>query len=218
MAGLQSSAGASFEGLKSDATVAAAAADKENGGAANMEGLPGSHPEGTETPGTYGDDQVFLWLRTRGLSFGILNSLLPTGETTTNAEQGKHGVKKGKDPATISAARTSRGRAAAKAAPAQPEPQAEPPEPTEYARNRPRRDVQGQKAMLGHTTESLELVKCMDFVGPPGSGAPLAQPFQVHVQAQVTWASPPLQFLVAVSTVTSEAAPLVRHGDVLLCS
>ena len=38
---------------------------------------------------------------------------------------------------------------------------------------------------LGHTTESLELVKCCDFVGPPGSGAPLAQPFQVEVDAQV---------------------------------
>jgi hypothetical protein len=99
-------------------------------------------------------------------------------------------VKNGKDPATISSTRTNRGRAAAKAAPAQTEPQAEPPEPTEYARNRPRRDVQGQKAMLGHTTESLELVKCMDFVGPPGSGAPLAQPFQVHVEAQVTGALP----------------------------
>ena len=47
---------------------------------------------------------------------------------------------------------------------------------------------------LGHTTESLELVKCCDFVGPPGSGAPLAQPFQVEVEAQVNrrhsaWAS-----------------------------
>lgn len=38
---------------------------------------------------------------------------------------------------------------------------------------------------LGHTTESLELVKCCDFVGPPGSGSPLAQPFQVEVDAQV---------------------------------
>ncbi len=89
----------------------------------------------------------------------------------------------------------NRGRAAAKAAPAPPQPQAEPPEPTEYARNRPRRDVQGQKAMLGHTTESLELVKCMDFVGPPGSGAPLAQPFQVHVQAQVMHACSPCTWL-----------------------
>ena len=62
---------------------------------------------------------------------------------------------------------------------------APPPEPTEYAKNRPRREV-GRSAMsLGHTTESLELVKCSDFVGPPGSGAPLAQPFQVEVDAQV---------------------------------
>ena len=55
--------------------------------------------------------------------------------------------------------------------------------------------MQGQKAMLGHTTESLELVKCMDFVGPPGSGAPLAQPFQVHVQAQVMHACSPCTWL-----------------------
>ena len=38
---------------------------------------------------------------------------------------------------------------------------------------------------LGHTSESLELVKCHEFVGPPGSGAPLAQPFSVEVDAQV---------------------------------
>lgn len=82
-----------------------------------------------------------------------------------------------------------RGRAAAKTAPATTELEAEPPEPTEYAKNRPRREVQGPKATLGHTTESLELVKCMDFVGPAGSGAPLAQPFQVYVQAQV-WPAP----------------------------
>lgn len=53
---------------------------------------------------------------------------------------------------------------------------------------------------LGHTTESLELVKCCDFVGPPGSGAPLAQPFQVEVEAQVSRthsarASPPANTL-----------------------
>ena len=60
-----------------------------------------------------------------------------------------------------------------------------PPEPTEYVKNRPRRET-GRAAMaLGHTSESLELVKCCDFVGPPGSGAPLAQPFQVEVDAQV---------------------------------
>lgn len=60
-----------------------------------------------------------------------------------------------------------------------------PPEPTEYVKNRPRRET-GRTAMaLGHTSESLELVKCCEFVGPPGSGAPLAQPFQVEVDAQV---------------------------------
>ncbi len=61
-----------------------------------------------------------------------------------------------------------------------------PPEPTEYAKNRPRREVGRTGMSLGHTTESLELVKCCDFVGPPGSGAPLSQPFQVEVEAQVS--------------------------------
>jgi len=38
---------------------------------------------------------------------------------------------------------------------------------------------------LGETSESLELIKCTDFVGPPGSGAPLAQPFSVAVSEEV---------------------------------
>ncbi len=38
---------------------------------------------------------------------------------------------------------------------------------------------------LGETSESLELLKCADFVGPPGSGAPLAQPFSVTVAQEV---------------------------------
>ena len=38
---------------------------------------------------------------------------------------------------------------------------------------------------LGETSESLELLKCADFVGPPGSGAPLSQPFSVAVSQQV---------------------------------
>jgi hypothetical protein len=58
---------------------------------------------------------------------------------------------------------------------------------TEYARNRPRREVVMQKVMLGHTSESLDLVKCCEYVGPPGSGAPLAQPFAVEVTSQVIW-------------------------------
>lgn len=63
-----------------------------------------------------------------------------------------------------------------------------PPEPTDYVKNRPRRET-GRTAMaLGHTSESLELVKCCEFVGPPGSGAPLAQPFRVEVSAQVSMA------------------------------
>ncbi|KAK9830977.1 hypothetical protein WJX81_004646 [Elliptochloris bilobata] len=61
----------------------------------------------------------------------------------------------------------------------------EPPEPTEYARNRPRREVALPRNQLGETSESLELLKCADFVGPPGSGAPLAQPFSVSVAQEV---------------------------------
>ena len=60
-----------------------------------------------------------------------------------------------------------------------------PPEPTEYVKNRPRRET-GKSMALGHTTESLELVKCCEFVGPPGSGAPLAQPFSVEVDVQAS--------------------------------
>jgi hypothetical protein len=46
LTGLQTSSVAGLEGLKTDASAATAAADKENGGAANMEGLPA--PQGTE--------------------------------------------------------------------------------------------------------------------------------------------------------------------------
>ena len=63
-------------------------------------------------------------------------------------------------------------------------------EPTEYAKNRPRREVQGPRTALGQTSESLELMACENFVGPPGSGAPQAQPFRVFVHPQVL-ASPP---------------------------
>eukprot|EP00877_Chromochloris_zofingiensis_P009007 jgi/Chrzof1/435/Cz01g15230.t1 len=59
------------------------------------------------------------------------------------------------------------------------------PVQTEYARNRPRRETAGQRLTLGTTTESLELVKCSEFVGPPGSGAPLSQPFAVDVATEV---------------------------------
>ena len=71
------------------------------------------------------------------------------------------------------------------------EPQAQPAvEPTEYAKNRPRREVQGPRTALGQTSESLELMACENFVGPPGSGAPQAQPFRVSIHPQVI-ASPP---------------------------
>lgn len=58
-------------------------------------------------------------------------------------------------------------------------------EPTEYAKSRPRRERQEPRMALGHTSESLELLACQDFVGPPGSGAPQAQPFRVSVNPQV---------------------------------
>ena len=63
--------------------------------------------------------------------------------------------------------------------------QSGPCEPTEYARNRPRRAAAGLKNAMGHTTESLELLKCLDFVGPPGSGGPQSQPFHVDVCPEV---------------------------------
>ncbi len=57
---------------------------------------------------------------------------------------------------------------------------------TEYARNRPRREMAGQRlAMLGDTSESLDMIKCCDFVGPAGSGIALAQPFSVQVAMEV---------------------------------
>ena len=58
-------------------------------------------------------------------------------------------------------------------------------EPTEYAKSRPRRERQGSGLALGHTSESLELLNCEDFVGPPGSGAPTAERFRVSVNPQV---------------------------------
>lgn len=57
-------------------------------------------------------------------------------------------------------------------------------EPTEYAKNRPRRQVASAKAHLGHTTESLDLTTPQNFVGPPGSGAPLSQPFSVTISSE----------------------------------
>lgn len=81
--------------------------------------------------------------------------------------------------------KSSRSRAREKRS--KPEQEAEQAlEPTEYARNRPRREIQRPQAALGHTSESLELMACANFVGPPGSGAPQAQPFRVSVHPQVT--------------------------------
>lgn len=57
-------------------------------------------------------------------------------------------------------------------------------EPTDYVKNRPRREGAGTKSRWGATTESLELVPCSKFYGPPGSGASQAQPFEVVVEGQ----------------------------------
>lgn len=93
-----------------------------------------------------------------------------------------------------------------------------PPEPTEYAKNRPRRETGRGGMALGHTTESLELVKCCDFVGPPGSGAPLAQPFQVEVDAQVSDVRAPPGF-VRFAKPDKHAASSALHlrREMLLC-
>ena len=58
-------------------------------------------------------------------------------------------------------------------------------EQTNYAKNRPRRELPGPRNTLGVTTESLELCRLHEFMGAPGSGAPLAQPFNVYVAAEV---------------------------------
>lgn len=91
-----------------------------------------------------------------------------------------------KDPKPPKQPKTQPEVAAAAADAGSPSDLGPPPEPTEYAKNRPRRDTNRAAMALGHTTESLELVKCCDFVGPPGSGAPLAQPFRIEVDAQVS--------------------------------
>lgn len=59
-----------------------------------------------------------------------------------------------------------------------------PAEPTEYSKARPRRQG-GQRAVMGDTSESLDLTCPKEFVGPPGSAAPLAQPFAVVTSSQV---------------------------------
>ena len=58
-------------------------------------------------------------------------------------------------------------------------------ERTEYAKMRPRRAVATAKSTLGATAESLELVACSDFIGPPGSGSALAQPYKVEIDSEV---------------------------------
>ena len=61
---------------------------------------------------------------------------------------------------------------------------AAPAEPTEYAKNRPRRQLPSAKAQLGATTESLDLTLPCEFVGPIATGAPLSQPFSVTLSSE----------------------------------
>lgn len=56
--------------------------------------------------------------------------------------------------------------------------------PTDYVRNRPRRQLAGSRLQLGMTSESLDLVQPAEFLGVPGSGAPQAQPFTVDISAE----------------------------------
>jgi hypothetical protein len=57
---------------------------------------------------------------------------------------------------------------------------------TEYARSRPRRVASGSRAtQLGSTSESLELVTPLDFIGPVGGGGIAAQPYSLEVDLQV---------------------------------
>lgn len=56
-----------------------------------------------------------------------------------------------------------------------------PPQPTEYALNRPRRTLGGQKSQLGDTTESLDLTDLQEFMGPIGAEGGRCQPFAVTI-------------------------------------
>ena len=44
-----------------------------------------------------------------------------------------------------------------------------PPEPTEYSKNRPTRQLIGSRATMGDTTESTDLTTLQEFIGPVGS-------------------------------------------------
>lgn len=59
-------------------------------------------------------------------------------------------------------------------------------EPTEYVKNRPKRQVNTvQPQFMGETSESLQLMKCCEFTGPAGSGMACSQPFIVTVETEV---------------------------------
>ncbi|GLC51247.1 hypothetical protein PLESTB_000482000 [Pleodorina starrii] len=80
---------------------------------------------------------------------------------------------------------------------APPPPAAAAPLQTEYARNRPRRELAGQRAQMGVTSESLQLVKPQEFMGVPGSGVARSQPFTVDMSS---WALLAMDFHAHLST------------------
>jgi protein MYSM1 len=58
-----------------------------------------------------------------------------------------------------------------------------PPEPTEYSKNRPRRQLIGSRATMGDTTESTDLTTLQEFIGPVGSEGGRCQPFEVTLSS-----------------------------------
>lgn len=85
------------------------------------------------------------------------------------------------DPKSNKSAAPSVSRAEAVA-----QPTLSPPVMTDYARARPRRAMSTKKLHMGETTESLDLVECLNFVGVAGSRSVGAQPFSLDVSNQVT--------------------------------
>ncbi len=88
---------------------------------------------------------------------------------------------------------------------------------TAYALARPRRrEAAPGHAAVGATSESLELLRPREFTGPPGSGAPHAQPFILEVlsQAPPPPFTAPLPFFLPLAPTQTTACTAVRrqHG------
>ena len=61
-----------------------------------------------------------------------------------------------------------------------------PPQPTEYALNRPRRTLVHGPSKMGDTSESLDLTEVQEFLGPIGADGPRNQPFAVTMSEDAT--------------------------------